>query len=316
MFDYLDLNAIDIDENDDIIDDENLICCELPMQSDKTFLICSTCGRMKEDYKNEQSSYTTKNLYMDTENDDVNFRIKGPNNKIYEKKTTINNNKNNQKKNTIKQVTSLKQNDTSNLIPDYILLKAANLYYESIQKYTTKRGNIKKGIMVIFIYYECLKEGILRKISEICQITKVDMKYVNKGMKQLNIYMSIGLLNLPIHIDIIPFYIDRYFKLLNIHDYYKKFVSELVYFSLDNNICRASRKFSRVIGAIYVLIKLTEAPFSKDFLTQKCDISRGTIVKFCQTIMDILEKNSEYYTVDQKNKLTTIIKTNLPWIKL
>ena len=292
---------------------KSLICdeCDIPLEIFGISLTCPQCGMKKPYEAEDEISYVSRGLYTDCDDDTVEFRIKGAGGTICpRKKTTSPANKLTQKRNTERQMLSFAHMKTGGcVIPNYIYKKAGDLYFDHVQKYMIKRADVRVGIMAACVYYECVREELARKPTEIAQALAIDKKYINKGFKTLHALVGLGLIDIPIHVDTKPHFVKRYFELLRIDKIYVKFVLDIIQFSLEYRIAASSQDISRVVGAIYVLIECLGSPVSKEYIAEKCSISKATFARFFKCIKDVWIGRSN----DKKIRLETIMQTNYPY---
>jgi transcription initiation factor TFIIIB Brf1 subunit/transcription initiation factor TFIIB len=281
-------------------EDESYVCpnCTIPMELDDTSMICPDCGLMKP-FEDTEGSYEHGMMHTESDDNIVTFRIQGPSDKICEKEVKSNSaNKLMQRKNTEKQMQSIKFKDKGNMIPGHVLKNAADMYGQ-VQRVATKRGNVRLGIMAACIYYEAAKTGIARKPSEIAEIMGLDNKKLNKAFKYLHKIASFGCVILPLEIDVAPHFVTRYCEVLGINNEYKPFINSIVEFSNEYNISTQSRMITKVVGAIYLLVVITcnEGSITQDIIEEKCEIGKITFRRFYKHIHDAWSKNMTYRTV-------------------
>ncbi len=273
---------------------QTLTCdeCNIALEIQGIKLICPQCGMIKPYEDEDEISYSSRALYTECENDEVKFRIKGANNEVCSrKKASSSSNKLTQKRNTEKQVQAFAYGDKKHIIPSYVYKRAGDLFFEHVQKYMIKRADVRKGILAVCVYYECVKEGLARKPQEIAEALSIDKKYINKGFKTIHHLASLGLIKIPIHEDTTPHFVKRYFEVLEIHPKYEKFVLDLIKFSLEYRVADSCRDTSKVVGAIYVMLECSgwyasQLDLTKEFIAEVCCISKATFIRFFNSVQN------------------------------
>ena len=78
------------------------------------------------------------------------------------------------------------------------------------------------------LYYECLKEGIIRKPKELAKWYEISENDLSKGDKILRDLAEQGILDLPINQNYNEDYIESYLKRINLDIKYSLFLNELL----------------------------------------------------------------------------------------
>ena len=178
--------------------------CDIQMSPNiNNTLLCKGCGFMKTtiidntEYEPSMTDYNTSSNYH------VPIKCVGKNAYQYQKQL-----RNNTSQYCIIQETNLRRkleklNFNSEVIklPKNILANVL-LQYKIIRD-TSKihRGEILKGMIGALLYYECLKEGIVRKPKEISNWFKINENDLSKGDKILRDLDEKGIIKLPLYDD-------------------------------------------------------------------------------------------------------------------
>lgn len=291
---------------------KEFICCETVMiffPSQNSY-ICNKCGKMEEYFMD-----INNDVHNIVDNSSINMYIS--NNPKYQKKLIcqISDYKKVQKKATIEQLFSYVYQYEKNKIPYTVVQAAAEYYYEMQQCHIIKRGSVREGIMASCLYRKCKEFNIIRKPKEIIDIFGISQYELTRGEKILDELHSRGFLPQFNHIseeEKIHAFMSRYLEIFNIPSEDHPFPGRLVYFTTKYVIAENSVISSKCAGAIYILGKKYPNGISREIISEKCDISKSTFLRFYSIIMNVL--NTKKYESHTRHRLRKIFKNfNVPF---
>lgn len=286
-------NKLDISNNNY----KNCDDCNIQMQPNiNNTLTCPNCGFIKNviienlEYEPSMTGYNTNENYH------IPIKCIGKNSFQYQKYL-----RNNTSQYSVIQETTLKklleklnyQSDDF-VIPKNIISNVLIQYKKIRETSKIHRGEILKGILGSLIYYECLKEGIIRKPKELARWYSISENDLSKGDKILRELEEKGIIELPINKDFNIEYINCYLKRIDIDIKYEVFLIELLNeinkLKIGNPNARLSTK---IASLIFLLIISKKYNISADEIAKEFDISVSTFKSFYMEIF----KNKEKLTV-------------------
>lgn len=277
-------NEINTTNND--LNNEYKKCndCNIQMQPNiNNTLTCPNCGFIKNvivenlEYEPSMSGYNTNNNYH------IPIKCIGKNSFQYQKYL-----RNNTSQYSIIQETTLRKlleklNYQSNdfVIPKNIISNVLIQYKKIRETSKIHRGEILKGILGSLIYYECLKEGIIRKPKELAKWYSISENDLSKGDKILRELDEKGIIELPINKDFDNEYISSYLKRINIDLKYELFLNELLNNINELKIGNPNARLStKIASLIFLLIISKQYTISSEDLSKEFDISVSTFKSF------------------------------------
>jgi transcription initiation factor TFIIIB Brf1 subunit/transcription initiation factor TFIIB len=277
--------------------------CNIQMQPNiNNTLTCPSCGFIKTviienlEYEPSMSGYNTNENYH------IPIKCIGKNSFQYQKYL-----RNNTSQYSIIQETSIKRildklnyKSDNFVIPKNIITNVLNQYKKIRETSKIHRGEILKGILGSLLYYECLKEGIIRKPKELAKWYDISENDLSKGDKILRDLAESGVIDLPINKDYNNEYIESYLKRMDLDIKYSNLLIELLEkineFKIGNPNARLSTK---IAALIFLLIISKKYPISTETISEEFDISISTFKTFYMEIFknkliidDILKKNN------------------------
>ncbi|SIP85835.1 Putative TFIIB [Pacmanvirus A23] len=208
-----------------------------------------------------------------------------------------------QKKFILDQLLQNQSNFTGMAFPMNVL-NAAATQYNSIQKFITeddididgkvrgqkkfvRRGNIKDEVLAGLIYFECIREKLVRKKRDIAIFMKLPTYGFSRGEDILRNLVGEGKLDLPTEDEPICGYLDRYVEILGItNQSHLNFVIEIVEESEKRKIGMNSQISSKIVGALWILVTKLGLPITAIALEKACDnTKKNTFVKFQKTVL-------------------------------
>jgi transcription initiation factor TFIIIB Brf1 subunit/transcription initiation factor TFIIB len=289
---------------------KNCLECNIQMQPNiNNTLTCPECGYIKKviienlEYEPSMSGYNT------TENYHIPIKCIGKNSFQYQKYL-----RNNTSQYSIIQETSIKRileklnyKSDNFVIPKNIISNVLNQYKKIRETSKIHRGEILKGILGSLLYYECLKEGIIRKPKELAKWYEISENDLSKGDKILRDLAEQGILDLPINQNYNEDYIESYLKRINLDIKYSLFLNELLERINELKIGNPNARLSTKIAAlIFLLVISKKYIISTEDIASEFDISISTFKTFYMEIYkqkkyldDILNK----YNIELPNKI-------------
>lgn len=312
-FDNLFNNALNEILNDDNSKNKYKNCedCNVQMQPNiNNTLTCPNCGFIKTviienlEYEPSMSGYNTNENYH------IPIKYVGKNSFQYQKFL-----RNNTSEYSIIQETSLKKildklNYQSNdfVIPKNIISNVLIQYKKIRNTSKIHRGEILKGILGSLIYYECLKEGIIRKPKELAKWYSISENDLSKGDKILRELEEEGIIELPINKDFDSEYIIAYLKRINLDIKYENFLLELLNKINELKIGNPNARLSTKIASLIFLLAISKSyPISSEDISKEFDISVSTFKNFYMEIF----KNKEQLTLIF-DKFNIILPNKIP----
>jgi transcription initiation factor TFIIIB Brf1 subunit/transcription initiation factor TFIIB len=283
-------NKLDISNNNY----KNCDDCNIQMQPNiNNTLTCPNCGFIKNviienlEYEPSMSGYNTNENYH------IPIKCIGKNSFQYQKYL-----RNNTSQYSIIQETTLKKlleklnyQSEDFVIPKNIISNVLIQYKKIRETSKIHRGEILKGILGSLIYYECLKEGIIRKPKELARWYSISENDLSKGDKILRELEEKGIIELPINKDFNIEYINCYLKRIDVDIKYESFLIELLNeinkLKIGNPNARLSTK---IASLIFLLIISKKYNISSDEIAKEFDISVSTFKSFYMEIFKNKEK--------------------------
>ncbi len=253
---------------------------------------CKTCGYIKNittdnnEYESSLENYNTNSNY--------NFPIKCVGNNAYNYQKCMRNISSEyniiQESNIKNKLYKLNYQSDNLLIPKNIIQNVIDQYKFIRNNYNVYRGDILKGILGSLIYYECLKEKIMRKPKEIANWCKISESNLSKGDKIIKNLYEEGVLQIDIKKNNEYDYITSYLIRLDIDLKYADFLYELLIYINTYKIGNLNSRIStKVVSIIYLLILSNNIDIKINKLSEEFDISISTFKSY----YNVLYKNSE-----------------------
>ena len=300
-----------IDEN--ILEIENYklcINCNIQMNINiNNLYTCKKCGYIKHittennEYEASLDNYNTNSNY--------NIPVKCVGAKSYNYQKCIRNSTseyNTIQENNIKnKLYKLNYQSEKICIPKNIISNSIEQYKFIRNNYNVYRGDILKGILGSLIYYECLKEKIIRKPREIAQWCKINESNLSKGDKIVRNLHEEGVLNLYVNKNLEHDFINSYLIRLGINLEFSDFLYELLIYINTYKIGNLNSRLStKVASIIYLLILSKEMDITIDKISNEFDISISTFKAYYNNIYkkrDILIPLFNKYEIPQPVRL-------------
>lgn len=268
--------------------------CKLPMELAGTEYLCPTCGVVEiidvDSYKNHEDTVTGSLRITTGQNKGRFYNVTGDYTKT-------------QRKMIHTQLIHHSSKYAGPAIPLNVLNATAD-QYNKIQKLVTeddydengeicgqkkfvRRGNVKDEILAALLYFECIREGLVRKKRDIANFMGLTTSGFSRGENILYSLDLEGKLELPKDINPAAGFADRYLEALGLEDpRYLKFVVALVGESEKKNIGMNSQISSKTVGAIWVLINKCKLNITSLALEKAADnTKKNTFAKFYNIVV-------------------------------
>ena len=293
---------LNFDENESINNDyKKCESCNIQMQPNiNNTLTCPNCGFIKNviienlEYEPSMSGYNTNNNYH------IPIKCVGKNSFHYQKYLR----NNTSQYNIIQEVTlkkildKLNYQSTEFIIPKNILTNVLIQYKKIRETSKIHRGEILKGILGSLIYYECLKEGIIRKPKELAKWYSISENDLSKGDKILRELEEKKIIELPIHQEFNYEYINSYLKRIKIDLKYESFLIELLnninLLKIGNPNARLSTK---IASLVFLVVISTKSEITFDDISSEFNISVSTFKNF---YIEIFKNKDKLQTIFDK----------------
>jgi transcription initiation factor TFIIIB Brf1 subunit/transcription initiation factor TFIIB len=263
-------------------------------------LICQSCG-----VETQNSSNVTEEEYSISAITDCNvnsngfmsMRVIGPGSYGYHRallKTCANYSKY-RKINTLKDMNNWNNNSKKHHIPKNVIQEANDMFAKIKERGYVFRKDGKKGVLSACLYYACYNNGISKTPSEIAQFSCIEEKFHSQGDRILHDLNERGIIEIPIKVNPIIDYIDRYIELLDIDKKYKQFIIDLIDRAEKKHIhiLHDSKSNTKAVGAIYILVERVpelKKRISKDLIEKECSISKTTFIRYYIILMQYYKK--------------------------
>lgn len=291
-----DFQKSQIDFNLEANIDKNIIrthtCKSCGMDITNNCLTCANCGTEYID-----SSYSCAAITDCNVNDKgfISMKIVGNNSYGLQRSLlkTCSNYCTYRKVNTLKEMNNWNAQSTKH-IPKNVI-DEANEMFATIKKHKyVFRKDGKRGVLSACLYYACYANGISKTPSEIAQFSNIEEKFHSLGDRKLHDLNEKGIISIPIKINPISHYTNRYFELLGINVKYTSFIIDLISTAEKKkiHILHDSKNNTKCVGAIYMLV--TRVPelrhITKDKIEQECSISKTTFIRYYNVLCEYYKK--------------------------
>jgi transcription initiation factor TFIIIB Brf1 subunit/transcription initiation factor TFIIB len=300
----------EIQSNEDNLNYKNCTECNIQMQPNiNNTLTCPECGFIKTviienlEYEPSMAGYNTNENYH------IPIKCIGKNSFQYQKYL-----RNNTSQYSIIQETSIKRileklnyKSDNFIIPKNIIQNVLNQYKKIRETSKIHRGEILKGILGSLLYYECLKEGIIRKPKELAKWYEISENDLSKGDKILRDLAENGVIDLPINKEYNDEYIESYLKRMDLDIKYSLFLNELLDIINENKVGNPNARLSTKISAlIFLLIISKKYSITTEAISEEFDISISTFKTFYMEIYKnkhLINHILQKYNIELPNKI-------------
>lgn len=186
---------------------------------------------------------------------------------------------------TLREVINFNNQNSGIYIPKDVIKMAINMY-ENIKKnkYVFRKDG-RKGVLSALIYYACYLNGISRVPAEIAHFSGIEEKFYSFGYRVLHSLSEKGIINIPIKINPINDYLNRYCTLLGIDKKYIKFLVDLINQAEKKklHVKYDSKTNTKCVGVIFMICQRVpeyKTSITKEIIEEKCNISKTTFQKY------------------------------------
>jgi len=266
--------------------------CNIPMIHNASEYQCGQCNQSKPFYDMFKD-------YSDTSNRSIRITTGTNKGRFY---NITNDYSKTQMKSIMDQLNQKQSEYSGPAFPHNILLAAA-VKYNEIQKFITedsidehgnvcgqkkfvRRGNIRDETLAGLIYFEGIREHLVRKKRDVAEFMKLHTCGFSRGEDILRSLHAEGKIDIPVDEEPIDGYIDRYMEALNLDKpSYVGFVTDIVNLSEQRKVGMSSQLSSKIVGAIWILIQRCKLGISSDKLEKATDnTKRNTFIKFYNVV--------------------------------
>ena len=311
---------IDISLEENIVfdlDDKSSECykCGGKLCRKKDIVICQGCGIelnnevniTEEEYS--ASAITECNVHADGF---ISVKMVGKNSYGYQRsllKTCASYSKY-RKQNTFKDMNNWNVHSKKHHIPKYVIREANDMFAVIKEHGYVYRKDGKKGVLSACLYYACYNNGISKTPGEIANFSGIEEKFQSQGDRVLRDLNEKNIIDIPVDVDPIGDYLDRYLKLLEIHKNYKPFLHDLINRAEKNRIhvLHDSKNNTKCAGVIYMLtdrIPELKKRINKDDIEAKCEISKTTFTRYYKVLCSFyrkIKKSFKKYKIPMKRE--------------
>lgn len=277
--------------------------CDIEMHPDiNNTLTCTQCGLVLEcitdngNYEPSMDGYNTSDKFH------IPIKCVGKNSFQYQKQLRNSTSQYSlvQEANLRKKLEKLNFKSPELKIPKNIIANTINQYRLIRQTNKINRGSVLDGIIGSLVYYECLKEGIIRKPKEISEWMCICENDLSKGDKILRSMECDGIIQIPINDDNEEKYVDSYLKRMNMPMQHKEVILEIFYRLEKLRIGNPNSRLSTKIAAmVFMVIVIYDIDIQPEDISKEFNIAVSTfktfyndVVKRKKYIQDILDKHN------------------------
>ena len=267
-------------EDDLAIDFDHCPNCKILMSvKTNNQYVCIRCGLLKEDVEVSDMSTITSDMNYNTMSNGL--RCVGNNAHRYQ---TILRSQSNHDASPEVHVRSILFTynhaiGKDGAIPKDVLLNVCDQFKHARMEGTIYRGTILRAILAAMTYYECIRQKLLFKPSDIYRWFDVDSQTYSKGDKKVREMLDHGFLANDIReIDIEDSYLYAYATKLELQDEQIQFLSNLMKLATLHKILNPNAKSStRALCILHMYLVATKHPLKPEDFRQMFKCNYGTI---------------------------------------
>ena len=164
-------------------------------------------------------------------------------------------------------------------IPKDVLLNVCDQFKHARMEGTIYRGTILRAILAAMTYYECIRQKLLFKPSDIYRWFDVDSQTYSKGDKKVREMLDHGFLSNDLReIDIEDSYLHAYSNKLELEHDQVLFLSLLMKFATQHKLLNPNAKSStRALCVLHMYLVATKHPLKPDVFREMFKCNYGTI---------------------------------------
>lgn len=298
-----------IKENKQLKEEASKKCrhCDGAMKKhmDEFTLVCSDCSHTIIATNDGEHTYNTGGNYNISGNSYVNQRMVGKGSRRFRNALTRYTSNYAAKRNTgilIELVNLNFVNKQFKLTPR--VLEAARDMFVVLKNHGYRRRATKRlGVIGACVYVACQKASIAKVKKDIALLMGVEEARITYGLKELQYFHNIGVINIPQSIDPSCNLVNAYFSDLGIVDKYKPFVMAMINRITKTRINKIESRnvVTKCIGIVYALSVALKLNIQHDEICKSCDgISRGTYI---HVYNDIVANKKKLLPVFSKYKI-------------
>lgn len=269
-------------------DYKNCTECNIQMQPNiNNTLTCPKCGYIKKVIIENLEYEPSMNGYNTNDNYHIPIKCIGKNSSQYQKflRNNTSQYKIIQESLIKKRLENLNYKSTNFIIPKNIINNVIEQYKKIRDISKIHRGEILNGMLASLLYYECLKEGIIRKPKEIAEWYSITENNLSKGDKILKELEQKKLIELPNSQNYSNEYILSYLNRINIDLNYFNFINKLLIKIEKDKIGNPNARLStKIVSLLFLLIISKKLNITPEELSNEFKISVSTFKTFYSEI--------------------------------
>lgn len=303
-------NNIKININKLENDYKNCTECNIQMQPNiNNTLTCPKCGFLKKVIIENLEYEPSMNGYNTNDNYHIPIKYIGKNSSQYQKYLRNNTSQYRLIQESLikKKLENLNYKSTNFTVPKNIINNVIEQYKKIRDISKIHRGEILNGMLASLIYYECLKEGIIRKPKEIAEWYSITESNLSKGDKILKELEQKKLIELPNSQNFSNQYILSYLNRMGIDLKYYDLINDLLIRIEKDKIGNPNARLStKIVALLFLLIISTNMKISPEQLSEEFKISISTFKTFYSEIFknkNIINDIILKYNIDLPKKM-------------
>lgn len=290
-------------EDDLAIEYDQCPNCNIPMSvKTNNQYVCVSCGLLKEDVEVADMSTITSDMNYNSMSNGL--RCVGNNAHRYQ---TILRSQSNHDASPEVHVRSILFTYNHSIgkegaIPKDVLLNVCDQFKHARMEGTIYRGTILRAILAAMTYYECIRQKLLFKPSDIYRWFEVDSQTYSKGDKKVREMLDHGFLSNDLReIDIEDSYLHAYANKLELQDEQVQFLSSLMKLATQRKLLNPNAKSStRALCVLHMFLVATKHPLKPDEFREMFKCNYGTI----RTIaLDLFHANEILIPLFEEHKI-------------
>jgi transcription initiation factor TFIIIB Brf1 subunit/transcription initiation factor TFIIB len=177
-------------------------------------------------------------------------------------------------------------------VPKDVLLNVCEQFKQVRLEGTIYRGTILRAILAAMTYYECLRNRLLFKPSDIYRWFEVDSQTYSKGDKKVREMLDHGFLPDDIrNINAEGNYLFAYASKLDLADEHMAFLAELMEFTTKHKLLNPNAKSStRALCVLHMFLVTTKHPIKSEEFRALFKCNYGTIRTIALDLFHASEK--------------------------
>lgn len=272
----------------------------------KDIVICQHCGiELKNNTNITEEQYSTSAMTECNVNINgfIPIKITGKGSYGYQRSLlkTCASYKKYRKNTTLKDMNNWNVQSVKHHIPKSVIREANDIFATIKENGYVFRKDGKKGVLSACLYYACYNNNITKTPSEVASFSGIEEKFHSLGDRILCDLNERGVISIPVKINPINDYVERYMESLEIPKIskdgknYHGFVIDIIYRAEKNliHILHDSKNNTKCVGAIYMLIERVphlRKKISKEYIDNTCGISKTTFIRYYNILCKFYRK--------------------------